>query len=165
MGYKLYFIPYKFDHFDSLTNESYTSGLGSSDFSPSSQTGSAPYFYKYSQPLCPKCATCKICAPMPISKLSGNTVPNFMPRANPVYQTNISDDSINLSDHSGSRTNSLPTQKYTERCDKPERNWFLSKKFIYLYLGSEFLIGCILFNRHFLTLYLFNANFITVVEP
>ena len=121
---------YKFDYIYILTNQSYTSGLGSSDFSPSSQTGSAPYFYKYSQPLCPKCATCKICAPMPISKLSGNTVPNFMPRANPVYQTNISDDSINLSDHSGSRTNSLPTQKYTERCDKPERNWFLSGKFV-----------------------------------
>jgi len=103
------------------SSSSYTSGLGSSDFTPTSQSGSAPFYYKYSQPLCPKCAACKVCAPMPISQLSGNTVPNFMPRTQPVYQTNVSDDSINLSDHSGSRANSLPTQRFSEKVERPER--------------------------------------------
>ena len=60
---------------------SYSSGIGSS--SEQTSNFSTPYYYKYPAPLCPKCATCKICRPVQISQLSGNTVPNFHPKSNP----------------------------------------------------------------------------------
>ena len=88
----------------STASSNYSSGSIDPSYPPSSAPSGPPYFYKYSQPLCKMCAACTTCGPTPISRLSGNTVPNFVPQ---VYRSTtrpghpVEDSSPVLSDQSG----------------------------------------------------------------
>lgn len=90
------------------TASSYSSGIDSLEqqLSVDNSMQQSPYYYKYQQPICSKCSSCRVCSPIQISQLSGNTVPNFSPHG--IRKTKSSHDSpLQKSQLSGNRVPSF----------------------------------------------------------